>query len=63
MSEQARRAFHLPAHAMQANEPAPQSEGPLTKYGLIPLPHRGDIITNEMVDRIRDEEGICCEHC
>ena len=58
VSEQARRAFHMPTHPMQANEAAPQTEGPLAKYGLIPLPHRGVIITNEMVDRIRDEEGI-----
>jgi hypothetical protein len=48
----------MPAHPLQANEPAPQTEGPLAKYGLIPLPHRGVIITNEMIDRIRDEEGI-----
>ena len=58
VSEQARRAFHLPALTLQANEPAPQSEGLLAKYGFHPLPHRGVIITNEMVNRIRDEEGI-----
>jgi hypothetical protein len=48
----------MPAHPIQATEPAPKTEGPFAKYGLIPLPHRGVIITNEMVDRIRDEEGI-----
>lgn len=58
MSEQARRAFHMPAHPLQANEPAPLAEGPLAKYGFHPLPHRGVIITNEMIDRIRDEVGI-----
>jgi hypothetical protein len=58
VSEQARRAFHMPDHALQAREQAPHTEGPLAKFGLIPLPHRGVIITNEMVDRIRDEEGI-----
>lgn len=58
VSEQARRAFHMPAHSLQANEPAPLAEGPLAKYGFHPLPHRGVIITNEMIDRIRDEVGI-----
>jgi hypothetical protein len=58
VSEQARRAFHMPAHPIQATEPAPKTEVPFEKYGLIPLPHRGVIITNAMVDRIRDEEGI-----
>jgi hypothetical protein len=28
------------------------------KYGFMPLPHRGVIITNELVNRIREEEGI-----
>jgi hypothetical protein len=30
----------------------------LAKYGFMPLPHRGVIITNELVNRIREEEGI-----
>ena len=58
LSEQARRALQMPAYTMQATEPAPKTEGPLAKFGLIPLPHRGVIITHEMVDRIRDEEDI-----
>ena len=28
VSEQARRAFHIPTHSLQANEPAPLAEGP-----------------------------------
>ena len=58
VSEQARRAFHLPVQPLQAHEPAPPLEGPLAQFGFRPLPPRGVIITNDMVDRLRDEEGI-----
>lgn len=27
-------------------------------YGFRPLPSRGRVVTNELIDRIRDEEGI-----
>ncbi len=27
-------------------------------YGFIPFPSRGGIVTNEMINRIREEEGI-----
>ena len=27
-------------------------------YGFHPLPHRGGVVTNELVDRLRDEEGV-----
>lgn len=30
----------------------------LAKAGIHVLPHRGGIVTNELVNRIRDEEGI-----
>jgi len=30
----------------------------LAKYGFQPLPHRAEIVTNELVNRIREEEGI-----
>ncbi len=29
----------------------------LATYGIHPLPHRGGIVTNEQIDRLRDEEG------
>ena len=32
--------------------PPPLAEGPLAKYGFQPLPHRGGIVTNELVNRI-----------
>lgn len=31
---------------------------PLARYGIHPQPRRGGLVTNEMVNRIRDEEGI-----
>ena len=37
---------------------APAVEEPLARYGIHPLPHRGGVVTNELVNRIRDDEGI-----
>ncbi len=34
------------------------ARSPLEKYGIRPLPKRGGIVTNELVRRICDEEGI-----
>lgn len=33
-------------------------EDALARYGIHPLPRRGGVVTNEMINRIRDEEGI-----
>lgn len=30
----------------------------LAAYGLHPLPHRGVVVTNELVNKLRDELGI-----
>lgn len=30
----------------------------LGSYGIHPLPARGTIVSNELIDRLRDEEGI-----
>ena len=54
ISELARRAFNQPVAA----KPLRASE-PLAKYGIHPLPARGGaIVTNELIDRLRDEEGV-----
>ncbi len=29
-----------------------------TAFGITPLPKRGGVVTNELIDRLRDEEGI-----
>jgi len=54
ISELARKAFALPAE--------PQAPGhvaaPLAAYGIHPLPPRGVVVSNELIDRLRDEEGI-----
>jgi hypothetical protein len=34
------------------------AEEPLARYGIRPLPHRGGVVTNELVNRIRDEDGV-----
>jgi hypothetical protein len=33
-------------------------EEPLALYGTQPLPARGGIVTNELIDRLRDLEGL-----
>jgi hypothetical protein len=54
ISELARKAF-----AQQAHEPvASGGAGPLAAFGIHPLPPRGVIISNELIDRLRDEEGV-----
>jgi hypothetical protein len=30
----------------------------LAAYGIHPLPSRGGLVSNELIDRLRDEEGI-----
>ena len=30
----------------------------LAPYGITPLPRRGGVVTNELIDRLRDEEGV-----
>ena len=54
ISELARRAFAQPAET----PPSFHVAGPLAAYGIHPLPPRGVVISNELIDRLRDEEGI-----
>lgn len=62
ISELARRAFAQPAEGMAGGQPpkpgAPQVSERLSKYGIHPMPPRGGIVTNELIDRLRDEEGL-----
>jgi hypothetical protein len=54
ISELARKAF-----AQQAHEPAASgATGSLAAFGIHPLPSRGAVISNEFIDRLRDEEGV-----
>lgn len=57
ISELARQAFN------QGRVSAPTSsvllaEEPLARYGIYPLPPRGGVVSNALIDRLRDEEGI-----
>jgi hypothetical protein len=62
ISELARRAFAQPADGMAGSPPptpgAPKVSERLARYGIHPLPPRGGIVTNELIDRLRDEEGV-----
>lgn len=60
ISELARRAFATPVatYPPQSSTPAPQVSEKLATYGIHPLPKRGGMVTNELIDRLRDAEGI-----
>lgn len=62
VSDLARRAF---SQAADATLPGSASAGAtphvseqLAAYGIHPLPPRGTIVSNELIDRLRDEEGV-----
>lgn len=57
ISELARRAFSQPAGG-QPSAPGPNVSERLGAYGIHPLPPRGGVVSNDLIDRIRDEEGI-----
>jgi hypothetical protein len=50
ISELARRALSSPPVAKAAKEPPPV-------YGFRPLPSRGGIVTNELIDRLREDDA------
>ena len=63
ISDLARRAFANPAAATFSNADG-NSAAPLrvaerlAPYGITPLPARGGVVSNELIDRLRDAEGI-----
>lgn len=62
ISDLARRAFLTPPNAPSEGDAtdlaAPQVSERLATYGIRPLPARGGIVSNELIDRLRDAEGI-----
>ena len=63
ISELARRAFTQPTDGSGLySTPAPsgalQVSERLAGYGISPLPARGGIVSNELIERLRDAEGI-----
>ena len=60
ISELARRAFQNRGLVEPAS---PGSQKPnvserLAGFGIRPLPQRGGIVSNELIDRLRDAEGV-----
>ena len=61
--ERARRAnttagrviSELARHALHAPSPAPPVRQPKVVYGFKPLPSRGGIVTNELIDHLRKD--------
>ena len=49
ISELARSALTAP--------PAPNASEPRAHYGLRPFPSRGGIVTNEMIDKLREDDA------
>ena len=52
ISELARAAL-APAVAKHA----PKAAGPLSRYGIRPFPKRGGVVTNELIDRLRERDA------
>lgn len=62
ISDLARRAFaqsagHLPYPKQLENAPQQVSER-IASYGIHPLPARGGVVSNELIDRLRDLDGV-----
>lgn len=59
ISDLARRAFLNPVGAASGGaSSAPAVSERLALYGIQPLPQRGGIVSNELIDRLREAEGI-----
>jgi hypothetical protein len=65
VKERARRAnttagqviSELARHALSAPSPAPPVREPKAVHGFKPLPSRGGIVTNELIDRLREDDA------
>ena len=56
-----RRAFQVGASASSEAQPAAPAQHVserLAHYGIQPLPARGGVVSNALIDRLRDAEGI-----
>ena len=62
ISELARRAFAQTAGSLPYPEriesAPPQVSERIASYGIHPLPARGGLVSNELIYRLRDQEGI-----
>ena len=55
ISDLARRALTAPHASLVAD--AGSVREPKAVYGLRPFPRRGGVVTNELIDNLRDEDG------
>jgi hypothetical protein len=46
------------AYQPQTDQTVPQVSERLAQYGIQPLPSRGVVISNELIERLRDTEGV-----
>ena len=63
ISELARQAFsqapaNIGTRSIAGSGKTPHAAEPLAAYGIQPLPARGGIVSNELIDRLRDAEGV-----
>ena len=58
MSDLARKAFAVGAYQPPADQTVPHVSERLAQYGIQPLPSRGVVISNELIERLRDAEGV-----
>ena len=58
MSELARNAMAVGAYEPQTVQAVPKGSEPLAQYGIQPLPSRGTVISHELIERLRDAEGV-----
>jgi hypothetical protein len=58
MSDLARKAFAVGAYQPQEVQTVPHVSERLAQYGIQPLPSRGAVISNELIERLRDAEGV-----
>jgi hypothetical protein len=58
ISDLARKAFAVGAYEPQTVQTVPQVSERLAQYGIQPLPSRGVVISNELIERLRDAEGV-----
>ena len=57
ISDLARQAFAQKHSGPTLRKPAHQLPEPLAAFGIQPLAKRGGVVSNELIDRLRDEEG------
>jgi hypothetical protein len=55
ISDLARRALTAPHGSLAVDGGAVRE--PKAVYGLKPFPRRGGVVTNELIDNLRDEDG------